>query len=91
MSTTALQLVIAENIMVTAGDIIFIVFTVNITDMMAVVVVTLEDVTVMVGDIMVTVVAILAKGTIAMADVEVTARDIIMMWSSLSMSVPLKL
>ncbi|KAI7981863.1 hypothetical protein LOK49_Contig11G00011 [Camellia lanceoleosa] len=91
MNTTALQLVIAEDVMVTAGDIIFIMFTVNITDMVAVVVVTMEDVTVMVGDIMVTVVAILAKGTIAMVDVEVTARDIIMMWSSLSMSVPLKL
>ncbi|KAI7981840.1 hypothetical protein LOK49_Contig11G00005 [Camellia lanceoleosa] len=77
---TALQLVAVEDTMVTAGyimvmagDIIFInMFTVNITDMVAMVVVTMEDITVMVGDIMVTMVAVLAKGTIAMVDVEVT-------------------
>ncbi|GMP77418.1 hypothetical protein CsSME_00033698 [Camellia sinensis var. sinensis] len=83
--------ILSINTTVMAGDIIFIMFTVNITDMVAMVVVTMEDVTAMVRGIMVMVVAALAKRTIAMADVEVTARDIIIMWSSLSMSVLLKL
>ncbi|CAL5416793.1 unnamed protein product [Camellia sinensis] len=74
-----------------AGDIIFINIVMVIADMVAAVVVTVEDIMVMMGYIMVTVVAVLAKGTISMANVEVTARNIIIMWSLLSMSVPLKL
>ncbi|CAL5416431.1 unnamed protein product [Camellia sinensis] len=57
--------ILSINTTVMAGDIIFIMFTVNITDMVAMVVVTMEDVTVMVRGIMVMVVAALAKRTIA--------------------------